>query len=100
LKFNCYYSYTVCWDYYPPPEHSRWTLVDPCHTYEISPCSRVAVAVITGVVYKAVKAITDPIISAILSFSTGGRVDQPTMAIIGDDSRLGGRNREWFFNDS
>ena len=59
-----------------------------------------AVPVITGVVYTAVKAITDPIISAILSFSTGGRVDQPTMAVIGDASRLGGRNREWIFNDS
>ena len=64
------------------------------------PANVIAVPVITGVVYTAVKAITDPIISAILSFSTGGRVDQPTMAVIGDASRLGGRNREWIFNDS
>lgn len=42
----CYYSYTVCWDYYPPPGHSRWTLVDPCHTEETSPCLGVAVPVI------------------------------------------------------
>ncbi|MBM2814435.1 MAG: hypothetical protein HW421_1197 [Ignavibacteria bacterium] len=64
------------------------------------PANIIAVPVISAVVYSGVKAITDPIISAILSFSTGGRVDQPTMALIGDASRLGGRNREWIFNDS
>ena len=64
------------------------------------PANVIAVPIITGVIYTAVKAITDPIISAILSFSTGGRVDQPTMALIGDASRLGSRNREWIFNDS
>jgi len=64
------------------------------------PANVIAIPVITGVVNAAVKAITDPIISSILSFSSGGRVDQPTMAIIGDGSRLGSRNREWIFNDS
>jgi len=64
------------------------------------PANVVAVPVITATINAAVKAITDPIISTILSFSTGGRIDQPTMAIVGDASRLGGRNREWIFNDS
>jgi hypothetical protein len=64
------------------------------------PANVIAIPVISTVVYAAVKAITDPVISAILSFSTGGRIDQPTMAIIGDASRLCGRNREWIFNDS
>ncbi len=64
------------------------------------PANVIAIPVISTVVNAAVKAITDPVISAILSFSTGGRIDQPTMAIIGDASRLGGRNREWIFNDS
>ncbi|MBE2189190.1 MAG: phage tail tape measure protein [Candidatus Kapabacteria bacterium] len=64
------------------------------------PANVVAIPVITTAINAAVKAITDPIISTILSFSTGGRIDQPTMAIIGDGSRLGGRNREWIFNDS
>ena len=64
------------------------------------PANVVAIPVITTAINAVVKAITDPIISTILSFSTGGRIDQPTMAIIGDGSRLGGRNREWIFNDS
>lgn len=64
------------------------------------PTNVLAVPVITATINAAIKAITDPIISSILSFSTGGRIDQPTMAIIGDASRLGGRNREWIFNDS
>lgn len=64
------------------------------------PTNVVAIPVITAAINAAVKAITDPIISSILSFSTGGRIDQPTMAIIGDGSRLGGRNREWIFTDS
>ncbi len=64
------------------------------------PLNVVAIPAVTATVSAAVKAITDPVISAILSFSTGGRIDQPTMAIIGDASRLGGRNREWIFNDS
>jgi len=64
------------------------------------PANVVAIPVITTAINAAVKAITDPIISTILSFSTGGRIDQPTMALIGDASRLGGRNREWIFNDS
>ncbi|MDQ1266240.1 MAG: Phage tail tape measure protein [Bacteroidota bacterium] len=57
-------------------------------------------AAITFEKFHLVKAINEAVISAILSFSTGGRADQPTMAIIGDASRLGGRNREWIFNDS
>ncbi len=40
-----------------------------------------------------------PILDSILSFATTGRVDQPTLALIGDASKLGGTNREWIFND-
>lgn len=64
------------------------------------PANVVAVPVITATINAAVKAITDPIIKSILSFSSGGRVDNPTLAVVGDASRLGGRNREWIFNDS
>ncbi len=47
----------------------------------------------------AIRALANPIIEGLLSFSTGGRIDQPTMAVIGDGSRLGSINREWIFND-
>lgn len=54
---------------------------------------------VTGLLTGLVNAITDPVISEILSFSTGGRVDSPTIAVVGDAARLGGSNREWIFND-
>ncbi len=64
------------------------------------PANIVAIPVITIAINADANAITDPIISTILSFSAGGRIDQPTTVIIGDGSRLGGRNREWISNDS
>lgn len=47
----------------------------------------------------ALNAIARPILNSLLSFSTGGRIEQPTLAIVGDASRLGSRNREWIFSD-
>jgi prefoldin subunit 5 len=40
------------------------------------------------------------VLSGLLSFSTGGRVDSPTMAIIGDASKSrAGADTEWVFRD-
>ena len=51
----------------------------------------------------SLKAIISPLITSItsklLSFSTGGRIDSPTLALIGDGNRLGGDNKEWVFRD-
>ncbi len=43
--------------------------------------------------------ILAPVFNSLLSFSSGGRIDQPTLAIVGDAAQLGGRNREWIFTD-
>lgn len=40
-----------------------------------------------------------PVLNRLLSFPTGGRVDAPTFALVGDGARLGGVNREWIFRD-
>lgn len=64
------------------------------------PLNVISIPVITATINSAVKAVTNPILNEILSFSTGGRIDQPTLAMIGDGARLGGKNREWIFNDS
>lgn len=53
----------------------------------------------TALISQIVNAITTPIVSNLLSFSTGGRVDGPTMAIVGDGAKLGGNNREWILRD-
>lgn len=47
----------------------------------------------------AIHGIADPIINSIASFSTGGRIDEPTLAVVCDATRLGGINREWVFRD-
>jgi tape measure domain-containing protein len=46
-----------------------------------------------------VNAVLTPVLSGLLSFPTGGRIDAPTLALLGDASRLGGRNTEWIFRD-
>lgn len=58
-----------------------------------------ALPVITQAVSVAVKKFSDPFIKQILSFPTGGKFDSPTLAVVGDASRLGMPNREWLFND-
>jgi hypothetical protein len=57
------------------------------------------IPVMTGIISGAVNAIASPILNGLLSFSSGGRIDSPTMALIGDASRLGGSNREWVTRD-
>jgi len=52
-----------------------------------------------SIINSLIMAIVTPVLNGLLSFSTGGRIDNPTMALIGDASKLGGRNREWVTND-
>lgn len=47
----------------------------------------------------ALNKIASPIINSILSFPTGGVFTEPTVAMIGDGSKLGMPNREWLLND-
>ena len=63
------------------------------------PANVLALPAITATITAAVKAITDPLLKSLLSFATGGRVDEPTIAVVGDAARLGGHNREWIFRD-
>lgn len=54
-----------------------------------------AMATIRG----AINALLQPVLSSVLSFATGGRVDSPTLAIVGDAGRLTGSNTEWILRD-
>lgn len=63
-----------------------------------------AMAIAQQVISSAVKGLTDPIISSILSFSEGGSLqgayEQPTMLKVGDGIKSGNPyDREWVFND-
>ena len=55
--------------------------------------------VMQAVISGALNAIAQPVFSEMQSWPTGGRIDQPTMGIVGDASRLGSQNREWIFSD-
>lgn len=57
-----------------------------------------AAPIIYATVSGAVNAIAQPLLQP-LSFATGGRIDQPTLAVVGDASKLGSQNREWIFSD-
>ena len=47
-----------------------------------------------------INSILGPLLTQIASFATGGRFDEPTLALIGDASRLGGgTDREWLLRD-
>jgi TP901 family phage tail tape measure protein len=60
----------------------------------------IAVPAIKGLVNSAVSALIDPIIGSLSSFATGGRVDSPTLAIIGDASKARpGADTEWILRD-
>jgi len=63
------------------------------------PLNILSVPIITATVRGAVSALMNPILSTILSFAGGGRVDSPTVALIGDAS-TGNRNTEWVTRDS
>jgi len=55
---------------------------------------------IKGLANAGVNALLSPILSGLLSFSTGGRVDQPTLAWVGDASNSRpGADTEWIFRD-
>lgn len=62
--------------------------------------SLILVPAITGLVNAGVNSILNPILSSILSFHTGGRVDEPTLAVVGD-AKLArpGSNSEWILRD-
>lgn len=55
---------------------------------------------ITAAANLAVNAVLNPVLEGLLSFPTGGRIDQPTLALVGDGARLGESNREWIFRDT
>jgi TP901 family phage tail tape measure protein len=62
--------------------------------------SFLATPLISALVNVAVGKIIDPILSQISSFATGGRVDEPTLAVVGDASNARrGSNTEWIFRD-
>lgn len=53
-----------------------------------------------GVINAALDAILNPILANVASFSTGGRVDEPTVAIVGDASKSKpGTDTEWILRD-
>jgi len=58
------------------------------------------IPIIQGLANAAVGAIMSPVLSSLTSFSTGGRVDEPTLAIVGDASQSrGGADTEWILRD-
>ena len=77
----------------------KWLTIDPTSKALPTFTKLALIPVMQGVISAAVKGLTDPIFNSMLSFSTGGRIDSPTMAIIGDGAKLGSDNREWIFRD-
>lgn len=56
--------------------------------------------ILKGVISSLIGRILDPILNNLLSFSTGGRVDQPTVAVVGDASKSRpGADTEWILRD-
>lgn len=56
------------------------------------------VPTITASVQGAIRALIRPVLSGLLSFSGGGEINSPTMAVIGDAKSTTGSNTEWVFN--
>ena len=71
--------------------------------FSVAPGDPIMKLAISPVIYQtissALNAIATPILSSILSFSTGGEIDGPTLAIVGDASKLGSDNKEWIFRN-
>lgn len=63
------------------------------------PLNIAAIPVVAGAIQAGVSAIADPMLQNITSFSTGARIDKPTLAVVGDASIRGGANTEWIFRD-
>lgn len=52
-----------------------------------------------GLIAGAMNALLNPLLNKVLSFSTGGYVDKPTLFVAGDASLQGGSNRELILRD-
>lgn len=52
-----------------------------------------------GLITGAMNALLNPLLNKVLSFSTGGYVDKPTLFVAGDASLQGGSNRELILRD-
>ena len=63
------------------------------------PFAPIVLAGATQLISSGVRAILNPIISSIASFATGGVFTQPTLALVGDASRLGGSNTEYLLRN-
>lgn len=63
------------------------------------PLAPLVLAGVAATIRGGINALLSPILSAILSFGTGGRVDDPTMAIVGDAAKYTGSNTEWILRD-
>lgn len=59
-------------------------------------------AAIKGLVGAAINGIMSPVLSGLASFAEGGRVDHPTLAIVGDKSKAvgGTKDTEWVLHDT
>lgn len=55
--------------------------------------------VIKGVIQAAMNALLAPIVNMVTSFADGGRVDYPTLAVVGDASKRTRTDTEWITND-
>lgn len=63
------------------------------------PLAPLVLAGVAATIRGGINALLSPILSSILSFGTGGRVDDPTMAIVGDAAKYTGSNTEWILRD-
>lgn len=63
------------------------------------PAAPLVLTSISALIKAGISALLSPILSSILSFGTGGRVDDPTLAIVGDAARYAGTNTEWILRD-
>lgn len=58
-----------------------------------------ATPLIESTVSLAVGGVIRPVLNSLTSFASGGRVDEPTFALVGDAARLGNENTEWILRD-
>jgi TP901 family phage tail tape measure protein len=63
------------------------------------PLAPLVLAGIAATIRGGINALLSPILSSILSFGTGGRVDDPTLAVVGDAAKYTGSNTEWILRD-
>lgn len=63
------------------------------------PLAPLVLAGVAATIRGGINALLSPILSSILSFGTGGRVDEPTLAMVGDAAQYAGSNTEWVLRD-